>query len=96
MFGVGAGNAPGGSGYNDILDNELSRPAMNRGASTHLLSDVGSKYGGGDDDNLSQYMGQSAIGGADVSSNVGGYTRATHASAGADNTLGGRSNGSRR
>ena len=53
---------------------------MNRMRSTNLLSDAGSKYGG-DDDDMSHYMGQSAlggasnVGGADVSSNVGGYSR---------------------
>lgn len=57
IFGVGGAGAAGTSGYNDVLDNEISRPTMNRGASTNLLSDAGSKYGGPDDDNLSQYMG---------------------------------------
>ena len=53
---------------------------MSRMRSTNLLSDAGSKYGG-DDDNMSNYMGQSAlggvsnVGGADVGSNVGGYNR---------------------
>lgn len=60
---------------------------MSRGRSGNLLSDAGSKYGG-DEDEMSHYMGQSALGGAsnvgggDVSSNVGGYNRANHASAG--------------
>ena len=90
-----------GGGYNDILENEMTKPALSRGRSTNLLSDAGSKYGG-EDDEMSHYMGQSALGGAsnigkeDVSSNIGGYNRAQHASAGADNTLGGRSSGSRR
>ena len=55
---------------------------MSRQRSTNLLSDAGSKAGYRDDDDLmSHYMGQSAlgdvsnVGGAEVSSNVGGYQR---------------------
>ena len=105
LFGQGAAGASG-SGFNDILDSEMTkeqRPGLTRGRSTNLLSDAGSKYGG-DDDNISHYMGQSQLGGAsvvggaaDVGSNLGGYTRGTHASAGgtADPALG-RSTTSRR
>ena len=99
LFSGGVNDA--GSNYNDVLDNEMSKPQMSRMRSTNLLSDAGSKYGG-DDDDMSHYMGQSAlggvsnVGGADVGSNVGGYNRQTHASAGgAENTLG-RSSASRR
>lgn len=83
----------------------MTRPNLSRGRSTNLLSDAGSKYGN-DDDEMSHYMGQSALGGAsnigggDVGSNVGGYNRTNHASAGgaptAGETMGGRSSGSRR
>jgi len=75
------GAATTGSGFNDVLENEMSRPVLSRGRSTNLLSDGGSKYGG-EDDEMSHYMGQSALGGAsnvgggDVSSNIGGYNRA--------------------
>ena len=51
-----AGASGTGAGFNDILDNEMNRPVLNRGRSTNLLSDAGSKYGG-DDDEMSHYMG---------------------------------------
>ena len=51
-----AGGAATGSGFNDILDNEMTKPVLSRGRSTNLLSDAGSKYGG-DDDEMSHYMG---------------------------------------
>ena len=67
-----AGAAASGSGFGDILDNELNKPALSRGRSTNMLSDAGSKYGV-DDDEMSHYMGQSALGGAETGSNAGGY-----------------------
>jgi len=48
--------AGGSSGIGDMLDNELNKPMLARGRSTNLLSDAGSKYGG-EDDNMSNYMG---------------------------------------
>ena len=45
-----------GSGFNDVLDNEMARPNLSRGRSGNLLSDAGSKYGN-DDDEMSHYMG---------------------------------------
>lgn len=50
------GGAATGSGFGDILDNEMSKPNLSRGRSTNLLSDAGSKYGG-DDDEMSHYLG---------------------------------------
>ena len=50
------GAAQTGSGFGDILDNEMSKPNLSRGRSTNLLSDAGSKYGG-DEDEMSHYMG---------------------------------------
>ena len=46
-----------------------------------MLSDAGSKYGV-DDDEMSHYMGQSALGGAETGSNAGGYAQRGHTSAG--------------
>ena len=53
-----------------------------RGRSSNMLSDAGSKFGGEEEDILSQYMGQSAYGGAsnvgaDMGSNFGGNPLAT-------------------
>ena len=59
----------------------MRQPGLSRGRSTNMLSDAGSKYGG-DDDEMSHYMGQSALGGAETGSNVGGFARDRHASAG--------------
>lgn len=48
-----AGAAASGSGYGDILDEQLNKPALSRGRSTNMLSDAESKY---EDDEMS-YMG---------------------------------------